>query len=99
MATERENRRSLVDIINYDYYWPHPASKGAVYGFTHSREVLDICSGMLSPQVVTPVDKSVLREALTGYLQRRGISHHDAARILAWLEAMPEEIAIIEREP
>ena len=95
----RENRQSLVDIINYDYFWPDAGTEDAVYGFTHSNEVLDICAGMIPPQVVTPVEKPVLEDALSEYIERRDISAADAAWIQTWLDRMPDEIAIIEREP
>ena len=97
--THRENRQSLVDIINYDYFRPDAGTEDAVYGFTHSNEVLDICAGMIPPQVVTPVEKSVLEDALSEYIERRDISAADAAWIQTWLDRMPDEIAIIEREP
>ena len=97
--THRENRQSLVDIINYDYFWPNAGSEDAVYGFTRSNEVLDICADMLPPYVVTPVEKSVLEDALSEYIERRDISAADVSRIRAWLDRMPDEIAIIEREP
>ena len=97
--TQRENRQSLVDIINYDHFWPEAGSEDAVYGFTHSNEVLYICADMIPPYVVTPVEKSVLEDALSEYIERRDISAADAARIQTWLDRMPDEIAIIEREP
>ena len=97
--TQRENRQSLVDIINYDHFWPEAGSEDAVYGFTHSNEVLDICADMLPPYVVTPVEKSVLGNALSEYIERRDISAADVSRIRAWLDRMADEIAIIEREP
>ena len=97
--TQREDWQSLVDIINYDYFWPDAGSEDAVYGFTHSNEVLDICADMLPPYVVTPVEKSVLGNALSEYIERRDVSAADVSRIRAWLDRMPDEIAIIEREP
>ena len=54
---------------------------------------------MIPPQVVTPVEKSVLEDALSEYIERRDISAADAAWIQTWLDRMPDEIAIIEREP
>ena len=43
--TLRENRLSLVDIISYDFLHPDTDSQDAVYGFTHSHEILNICAG------------------------------------------------------
>ncbi len=97
--TSRDIGNVLVDIIKYDYFWPDVESQDAVYGFTHSREVNAICADMLPPHVVTPVEKVVLEDALADYLQRRGIGAADEARIRAWLACMPDEVAIIEREP
>ena len=90
---------SLVDIIKYDYFWPPVDSEDAVYGFTHSMEVNAICADMLPPHVVTPVEKDVLEDALADYLQRRGVGAEDGGKIRAWLDGLPDEIAIIEREP
>ena len=97
--TLRENRRSLVDIISYDFFWPGADVQDAVYGFTHSHEILNICANMLPPHVVTPVAKDILEDALADYVARRGIGSEDEAKIRAWLAQMPEEIAIIERKP
>ncbi len=97
--TQRDITRVLVDIIKYDYFWPPVDSEDAVYGFTHSMEVNAICADMLPPHVVTPVEKVVLEDALADYLQRRGVGAEDAARIRAWLDGLPDEIAIVEREP
>ena len=97
--TTRDIKSALVDIIQYNYFWPDAESNDAVYGFTHSREVNCICRDMLPPHTVTPVEKAVLEDALADYLQRTGVSAADAARIRAWLDGMPDEVAIIEREP
>ena len=92
-------KSALVDIIQYNYYWPDAESRDAVYGFTHSKEVNCICRDMLPPHTVTPVEKAVLEDALADYLQRSGASAADASRIRAWLDGMPDEVAIIERKP
>ena len=97
--TPRENRRSLVDIISYDFFHPDTESEDAVYGFTHSHEVLNICADTLPPHVVTPIAKDVLEDALADYLERRGIGAEDEVKIRAWLAQMPDGIAIIEQEP
>lgn len=96
--TTREIGNVLVDIIRYEYFWPDTASNDAVYNFTHSREVNGICRDMLPPHTVTPVEKSVLEDALADYCRRRGIGAEDEGRIRAWLARMPDEVAIIERE-
>ena len=96
---QREITHSLVEIIQYEYIHPESGSRDAVYAFTHSREVNDICADMLSPNVVTPVDKESLEQALADYVQRRSVSAEDAAQIRSWLANMPDEVAIIEREP
>lgn len=97
--TNRDITNLLVDIIQYNYFWPDSASQDAVYGFTHSREVSCICRDMLPPHTVTPVEKVVLEDALSDYLQRTGASAADEASIRAWLAGMPDEVAIIERKP
>ena len=97
--TVRENRLSLVDIISYDFSWPPGESQDAVYGFTHSHEILNICADMLPPHVVTPVEKDVLEDALANYVERRGIGTEEEAKIRAWLSQLPDNIAIIERKP
>ena len=97
--TQREIGHAFVDVIRYDYFWPSDENKDAVYGFTHSQEVNAICADMLPPHTVTPVDKESLEYALAQYLQRQCIGEEDAARIRAWLASMPDEVAIIEREP
>lgn len=89
----------MVDIIEYRYLWPGSANEDAVYGFTHSLEVNSMCADMLPPYVVTPVEKSNLERAFAGYAARNDISADYAAMITAWLDQMPEEIAIIERKP
>ena len=97
--TQRDITRVLVDIIKYDYFWPSIDSENAVYGFTHSMEVNAICADMLPPHVVTPVERDVLEDVLADYLQRRGVGAEDEARIRTWLDGLPDEVAIIEREP
>lgn len=97
--TQREITWALVDIINYDYFWPTGDSTDPVYGFTHSIEVNEICAGMLPPYVVTPVQKHEMEAALAAYVARRGISAADVAKIRAWMAPMPDEIGIIERKP
>ena len=97
--TERDITYVLVDIIKYDYLRPPIDDEDAVYGFTHSREINAICADMLPPHTVTPIEKAVIEDALDDYLQRRGVSTADEARIRAWLAGLPDEIAIIEREP
>jgi hypothetical protein len=37
----------LVDIIQCDYFWPVENCEDAVFGFTHSLEVNEVCLGML----------------------------------------------------
>ena len=96
--TQRDITHVLVDIIEYNYFWPVADSEDAVLGFTHSLEVNEICAGMLPPYVVTPVGKDELEAALRDYIARRGISAEDVAKIRAWMKQMPEEIGIIERE-
>ena len=66
--THREITHSLVEVIQYEYIHPESGSQDAVYAFMHSHEVNDMCADMLSPNVVTPVDKETLREALAGYV-------------------------------
>ena len=97
--TQRDITRVLVDIIRYDYLWPSADSADAVYGFTHSLEVNAICDDMLPPHVVTPVEKDILEDALVDYINRKGIGAEDAAKIRTWLAQMPDEVAIIERDP
>ena len=97
--TMREIDHALVDVIHYDYLWPPTGSEDAVHGFTHSREVNEICADMLPPHVVTPVEKAVLEDALDDYVKRRNIGEADQLKILAWLAQMPDEIAIMERTP
>jgi hypothetical protein len=97
--TQRDITRVLVDIIRYDYFWPAPSNEDAVYGFTHSLEVNAICADMLPPHVVTPVEKDALEDALAEYVSRKGISAEDEEEIRTWLAQMPDQVAIIEREP
>ena len=97
--TNRDIKSALVDIIQYNYFWPGAESEDAVYGFTHSQEVNDICRDIPPPHAVTPVEKVVLEDALADYLQRNGTSAADEAIIRAWLSRMPDEVAIIERKP
>ena len=95
----REITHSLVDVMPYAVHAPDQAGEDAVYDFTHSHEVNEICSEMLPPHVLTPVDKSELEDALSAYIQRRGVDDADAARIREWLGALPDELAILERAP
>ena len=97
--TQREISHALVDVIRYDYFWPRSESEDAVYGFTHSQEVNAICADLPPPHTVTPVEKESLEHALAQYVQRRCIGEEDAAQIRSWLASMPDEVAIIEREP
>ena len=96
---EREIAHALVDVMPYAVHAPDQAGEDAVYDFTHSHEVNDICSAMLPPHVLTPVAKSELEDALSAYIRRRGVDVADAARIRAWLGALPDELAILERAP
>lgn len=96
---EREITHSLVDVMPYAVHAPDQAGEDAVYDFTHSHEVNDICSAMLPPHVLTHVDKSELEDALSAYIRRRGVDANDAARIREWLGALPDELAILERAP
>lgn len=95
--TNREITHSLVEIIGYDYFHPESESADAIYAFTHSQEINEICADM-PPHVITPVDKETLRVALSDYIRRRNIGASDTARIQAWLDDIPDEVAIIERE-
>ncbi|MYC07581.1 MAG: hypothetical protein F4X57_10505 [Chloroflexi bacterium] len=97
--SHREITHSLVEIIHYSYLHPADEGKDAVYAFTHSQEINNICADILPPYAVTPVDKETLKNAMSAYAQRRNISTEDEAQIRAWLDNMPEEVAIIEREP
>ena len=97
--TQREITHSLVEVMQYEYFHPESGSQDAVYGFTHSQEVNAICADVPPPHTVTPVDREELEQALVQYLRRRGINAEDAARIRSWLANMPDEVAIIEREP
>ena len=97
--TQRDIDWVLVDIIEYRYFWPNSEAEDAVYGFTQSLEVNAICADMLPPHVVTPVDKSNLERALAEYVSRKDVSADDAAKIRSWLDQLPDEVAIIEREP
>ena len=94
---EREIAHSLVDIMPYAIPAPDQTGEDAVYGFTHSHEVNEICAEMLPPHVLTPVAKSELEDALSAYIWRRGVDAADAARIRAWLAALPDDLAILER--
>ena len=96
--TQRDIDHVLVDIINYDYFWPEHESQNAVFGFTHSREVNRLCRDMLPPHTVTPVSKTDLERALVGYVERRGLEAEDETTIRRWLANLPDNIAIIERE-
>lgn len=97
--TQRDVTSALVDIISYDYLWPPRDSEDAVFGFTHSREINEICADMIPPHAVTPVTKAELERALVDYIERRGVEAEDEATIRRWMANMPENIAIIEREP
>ena len=77
---------------------PDSESEDAVFGFTHSAEVNNICAGTL-PYAITPVNKSELVEALDEYIRTHGIDTADEARIRAWLNQLPDEAAVIERKP
>ena len=96
--TQRENKSALVDVIQYDYFRPDRKDEDVVYKFAHSNELNVICADVLSPHVVTPIDKDDLQLALTEYVQRRDISPEDESCIRDWLNRMPEHIAIIERQ-
>ena len=97
--TQRDITWALVDIISYDYLWPTRDNEDVVFGFTHSREVNEICADMMPPHTVTPVTKAELERALVNYIGRQGIGAEDAATIRRWMANMPDNIAIIEREP
>jgi hypothetical protein len=97
--TQRDITWALVDVISYEYLWPPRDSQDAVFGFTHSREVNEICAGMLPPHVVTPVTKTELESALADYIGRRDIGAEDEATIRRWIANMSDNIAIIERDP
>ena len=97
--TQREIALALVGVITYDYVWPTAESEDAVFGFTHSLEVNGICGDMLPPHVVTPVSKDALEAALAEYVRRKGVGAEDEVRIRGWLALMPDDVAIIEREP
>ena len=97
--TQRDVDWALVDIIEYHYRWPGSDNEDAVYGFTHSLEVNAIRADTLPPHVITPVEKSNLERALREYEARKNISADDSSKIRGWLEELPDEIAIIEREP
>ena len=90
---------ALVDVISYDYHWPQRDSENVVFGFTHSREVNEICADMMPPHTVTPVTKAELERALVDYIGGRGIRAEDEATLRKWMANMPDNIAIIEREP
>ncbi|CAI7998144.1 hypothetical protein GBAR_LOCUS2336 [Geodia barretti] len=97
--TQRDVTWALVDVISYDHLWPPRDNEDAVFGFTHSREVNGICADTLPPHVVTPVTKPELERALADYIGRRGIGAEDEAAIRRWMANLPDNIAIIEREP
>ena len=97
--TQRDVTWALVDVISYDYQWPQRDGENAVFGFTHSREVNEICADMMPPHTVTPVTKAELERALVDYIGRRGIGAEDETIIRRWMANMPDNIAIIEREP
>lgn len=97
--TPRDVNWVLVDVIRYQFLWPSAGDQDAVYGFTHSIEVNSICADMLPPHVVTPINKEELVRAWEDYVARRNIGSEDSNKIKAWLDQMPDEIAIIERDP
>lgn len=97
--TQRDVTWALVDVISYDYQWPPRDSESAVFGFTHSREVNEVCAEMLPPHSVTPVTKAELERALIDYVGRRAIGIEDETTIRRWLANLPDNIAIMEREP
>lgn len=97
--TQRDVTWALVDVISYEHLWPRRESEDVVFGFTHSREVNEICADMLPPHAVTPVTKAELERAVIGYVERRGIGAEDEATIRRWLASMPDNIAIMERRP
>ena len=97
--TQRDVTWALVDVIRYDFRRPPRESENTVYGFTHSREVNEICADMLPPHVVTPVTKTDLEKALADYIGRRSIGAEDEAAIRRWMATLPDNIAIREREP
>ena len=97
--TQRDVTWALVDVISYDYQWPPPDSENAVFGFTHSREVNEICADMMPPHTVTPVTKTDLERALIDYVERRSLGDGDFVSIRRWLANLPDNIAIIERQP
>ena len=97
--TQRDIDSVLVDIIEFNYFWPPEESEDAVYGFTHSFEVNSICADMLPPHVVTPVTRANLEQAWGDYVARKNINNEDAAKIKDWLDRLPDNIAMIEREP
>ena len=96
--TQRDVTWALVDVISYDYQWPPRDSEDAVFGFTHSREVNEICADMLPPHTVTPVSKTDLERALVGYVERRGLDAEDETTIRTWLANLPDNIAFIEHK-
>ena len=97
--TQRDVTWALVDVVQYEYLNPPRDSENVVYGFTHSREVNEICADMLPPHALTPVSKAELEIALIDYVARRGIAGEDEATIRRWMSNLPDNIAIIEREP
>ena len=97
--TQRDVTWALVDVISYDYQWPPRDSENAVFGFTHSREVNEIGADMMPPHTVTPVTKTDLERALIEYVERRGLGAGDEVTIRRWLANLPDNIAIIERQP
>ena len=97
--TPRDVNWVLVDVIKYEYLRPSESDQDAVYGFTHSLEVNSICADTLPPLVVTPATKTELILAWRDYVDRKQINAEDSATIKAWLDGLPDEIAIIEREP
>ncbi len=97
--TPRDVNWALVDVIRYEIMVPPERDQEAVHGFTHSLEVNSICAETLPPHVVTPVTKPELVMAWRDYVDRNQINPEDSAKIKAWLDVLPDEIAIIERDP
>ena len=54
---------------------------------------------MIPPHTVTLVPKTDLERALVGYVERRGLATGDEVTIRRWLANLPDNIAIMEREP
>ena len=94
--TQRDVTKVSVHVISYDYLWPPRDSENAVFGFTHSPEVNEICADVLPPYMLTPVTKTTLESALVDYIGRQDIDAEDEATIRSWIANLPDHIAIIE---